>query len=297
MKILITGANGQLGECLQDRLEQTDYEVIAMNRRSLDVTDAAQISNLFKFYNPDIVINAAAYTAVDLAESEQSIAFSINEFGSRNLALACREKNIPLMHISTDYVFDGTASTPYHEENVPNPQSVYGKSKLAGEIAIKESQATYCIVRTAWVFSEYGNNFLKTMLRLASDRDEINIVSDQYGAPTYAGDLAEALIVLIPSVIKPNFESHVLHYNGDESCNWFEFASEIFRHAKSLGVVDKELKLNPITAKKYPTAAARPVYSVLDCARIKQQYNVEASNWETAIPIVIQKIIEKQNLI
>lgn len=290
MKILITGADGQLGRCLQDKLQETDYEVIALNRKSLDITDSTAVEDVFSQHKPDVVINAAAYTAVDRAESEPELAFLVNETGPKNIANECNKHHIPMIHISTDYVFDGTKTTPYVESDKPNPQTVYGKSKLAGELAVKKYADRFCIIRTSWVFSEYGNNFLKTILRLAKERDSLSVVSDQYGNPTYAGDLAAAIITLVPHVMKSNFGSEILNYSGDPACSWFEFAKEIIRQSRSSGLLDKKISVNSILTLNYPTAAVRPMNSVMDTTLIEQKSGINSAEWANSISTVLEKI-------
>lgn len=281
MKVLLTGANGQLGNCFQDRLP-TGWELWATDSDILDITDLAKVKSVVGNYLPDVIINAAAYTAVDKAEVDYEAAALINELGPKNLALAANEVNARLVHVSTDYVFDGNANVPYIETAVTNPLSVYGKTKLDGEIAVIHIQPNALIIRTAWVFSEYGNNFVKTMLRLAQDRDTLGIVSDQFGCPTYAGDIAEAIILLL----QRKATGGIYHFCGDETVAWNEFAEAIFSSALKQGVLKKLPLINGITTVQYPTPAQRPKYSVLDCEKIKNQ-GVILSSWRKRIDEII----------
>ncbi|RYC47835.1 dTDP-4-dehydrorhamnose reductase [Pectobacterium zantedeschiae] len=277
MKILLTGANGQLGRCFQDRLPE-DWQVYATDAAELDITNSDQVNAVVARYQPDAIVNAAAYTAVDKAESEPELAEHINAIGPANLATVAAKYKIRLIHVSTDYVFDGNATTPYSENAETNPLSVYGATKLAGEHAVTAALPDAIIVRTAWVFSEYGNNFVKTMLRLAKERDALSIVADQKGCPTYAGDLAQAII----SLIEKNAECGIYHYCGDKEVSWYEFAKIIFGMAKQQGIIDKLPQLTAITTEQYPTPAHRPQYSSLSCEKIAR-LTIKPSDWVGAL--------------
>jgi dTDP-4-dehydrorhamnose reductase len=281
MKVLLTGANGQLGNCFQDRLPAS-WEMWATDSTILDITDFAKVKKVVADYQPDVIVNAAAYTAVDKAETEHDIAAMINEIGPRNLALAANDIGARLVHVSTDYVFDGEAKKPYSETAATNPLGVYGKTKLNGEIAVALVQPEALIIRTAWVFSEYGNNFVKTMLRLAQTRDELGVVSDQFGCPTYAGDIAQAIIVLI----QKGAVGGIYHFCGDETVTWNEFAEVVFSLAKKHEVLAKIPIVKGITTIQYPTPAKRPKYSVLDCKKIAGQ-GVVLSQWRERVVDVI----------
>lgn len=281
MRILLTGANGQLGNCFQDRLP-AGWNVWATDADVLDITDLTKVMSAVAEYQPDAIVNAAAYTAVDKAENESEIAALINEIGPKNLALAANEVGARLVHVSTDYVFDGEAHTPYIETATTNPLGVYGKTKLDGEIAVSSHQPDALIIRTAWVFSEYGNNFVKTMLRLAQDRDTLGVVSDQFGCPTYAGDIAQAIIVLLQG----KAAGGIYHFCGDETVAWNEFAEAIFSSAIRHGTLAKAPLVNGITTAQYPTPAKRPKYSVLNCEKIQSQ-GVTLSPWKDRIDEII----------
>ncbi|MCG8706890.1 dTDP-4-dehydrorhamnose reductase [Brenneria sp. 4F2] len=281
MKVLLTGANGQLGRCFQDRLPE-GWQVWATDAVELDITKREDVMDAVKNYQPDVIVNAAAYTAVDKAESEPVLAALINETGPENLALAAKEVGARLVHVSTDYVFDGTATRPYVETDPTNPLGVYGKTKLDGENAVSRVLPDAIIIRTAWVFSEYGNNFVKTMLRLAKDRDELGIVADQRGCPTYAGDIAQAIIDLL----QKKADGGIYHFCGDEEISWHGFAEVIFSQALKKGTLAKIPQVKPITTEQYPTPASRPAYSSLNCNKI-EKLGVKPSNWEQAISDII----------
>lgn len=281
MKILLTGAKGQLGRCFQDRLP-SEWEIWATDCDELDITDIGQVEQAVEHFQPDAIVNAAAYTAVDKAESEPELAELINVAGPANLASVANKQHIRLVHVSTDYVFDGKATQPYTETSSTNPLSVYGRTKLAGEQAVMKTAPDSIIVRTAWVFSEYGNNFVKTMLRLAKERDTLSIVNDQRGCPTYAGDLAQAIIELLQQQAKGG----IYHYCGDREVSWYEFAEVIFDVAANKSVLARKPILAPITTEQYPTPAHRPGFSTLACNNVKQ-LSIDLSNWEKALEKVI----------
>lgn len=286
MKILILGSQGQLGRCLYDQFSQTDYDLIYHSRADTDIADFTETSENLIALNPDIVVNATAYTAVDLAETHESLAYQVNHFAVDNLASQCEKIGSFLIHVSTDYVFDGTASRPYKEEDKTNPKSVYGASKLAGEIAIQRTDCRFLIIRTSWVFSEYGNNFFKTMLRLGAERETLSIVGDQIGCPTYAQDIASLIVDLIPRIDKGSVESGIYHFCGDTACSWYQFAKEIFAQADQLGYRTPK-QVQSIATKDYPTPAKRPGYSVFDCTKIENTFNISRSNWRFGIDRVL----------
>lgn len=279
--VLVTGANGQLGKELQQlekktnipfRFFYTDFDV-------LDITGAAQVQHFVSENAIEYIINCAAYTAVDKAETDEETAYKVNYIGAENLA----KSGAKIIHISTDYVFNGTANTPYKEDAPVNPVSVYGKSKLKGEEAVKEYAKDWIIIRTAWLYSEFGNNFVKTMLRLMSERDELNIVSDQRGAPTYAADLAEMILVILES---DEWKSGVYHFSNVGETTWFHFTEKIKEFAAIQGC-----KLNPIPTSEYKTAAVRPMYSVLDKSKIQSAFHVIIPQWEDGLERCIKKLI------
>lgn len=282
MKVLITGCNGQVGHCLVQQLSGK-AQLLALDVSELDITDKDQVIKTVSEFKPDFIINAAAHTAVDKAESEEALSYAINCDGPRYLAEAAHLVGGVMLHISTDYVFSGNKTGQYNEKDVTNPQSVYGKTKLAGELAVAQACSRHIILRTAWVFGEHGNNFVKTMLRLGKERNELSIVGDQFGGPTFAGDIAAALIVIAEKIQTGNEEWGVYHFSGVPHVSWFEFAEAIFSEAYTQGVISNKLKLSTITTDKYPTAARRPENSKLDCQKIKDTFGVEPSNWQLAI--------------
>ena len=282
MLVLMLGANGQLGKCFADNFRLSDYRVIYKTHDDLDITDFSLVERTIRDLNPDVIINACAYTQVDKAEQEKDLAALVNHYAVKNIAKVCGSTGCTFIHFSTDYVFDGELDRPYVEQDSPNPQGVYGLSKLAGEIAIQRTDCRFLIIRTAWVFSEYGSNFFKTMLRLGAERDSLSIVGDQIGCPTYAQDIASLVVGLLPQIESDNVAIGVYHFCGDTPCSWYQFAKEIFSQAKSFGYqTPKQIK--SIVTKDYPTPAARPLYSVLDCAKIQSTFEIKKSNWRHGI--------------
>ena len=274
MKVLVLGSKGQLGRCLNDQLDSTDLNVIYTSRELLDITNFEETkSKIFDFF-PDIVINATAYTAVDKAEEEQEMANIINNLAVANLAKICKQLDSWLIHISTDYVFDGNSDIPYIEDDKKNPQNTYGETKLNGELAIQSLGCNHIIIRTAWLFSEYGNNFLKTMLRLGEDRDELSIVGDQVGSPTYAQDLAKVIVIITNRLKDNSFASGIYHYCGFTSCSWYQFAKLIFLEADQLNFRSPK-KLREISSNLYEKAAKRPDFSILNCSKLDNVLNLE----------------------
>lgn len=265
---LVVGANGQLGNelrlLLKNRAEYVD-------REELDITDRQAVLSFVKPEKYEAVINCAAYTAVDKAEDNEEQAYKINADGPENLALT----GVPLVHISTDYVFDGEKCSPYTENDITNPKSVYGRTKLAGEQAVLNVAHTAVIIRTAWLYSEFGNNFVKTMRRLGEERESLNVVFDQVGTPTYAKDLAQAIIAILPQ-IKTDTKG-VYHFSNEGVCSWYDFATAI------MGQSGLNCQINPIESYQYPTKASRPFYSVLNKAKIKTDFGVDNRHWRQAL--------------
>jgi len=289
MKVLVIGSKGQLGCCLADQLSDTGYEIVFTSRAEIDIADLVSTKVKITALCPTIVINASAYTAVDKAEDDQYEADKVNHIAVDNIASTCSEIGCWLIHISTDYVFDGAASHPYGEDAETNPQGFYGDSKLKGELAIQASGCKYLIIRTAWVYSEYGNNFLKTMLRLGAERDDLSIVGDQIGCPTYAQDIAKSIVSILSCLDLKRSSSGIYHYCGDEPCSWYDFARAIFSEAEIHGLKSPS-NLKSITTVEYPTPAIRPAYSVLDCTKIEDVFGVTRSNWRDGIKIVTERL-------
>ena len=285
MRVLITGCHGQVGSSLTKQLSNHDNTVVlALDREHLDITCQEVVSAAITEFQPTIIINAAAHTAVDKAEEEVELSYAINRDGPKYLAEAAQSVGAAILHISTDYVFEGNKLGEYAESDTTNPQGVYGESKLAGEIAVAKACDKHIILRTAWVFGENGNNFVKTMLRLAGNRDELSIVGDQFGGPTYAGDIANALTKIAQCITQGGaVEFGVYHYSGLPHVSWFEFADVIFDLAVKERVLAKKPTLKSITTEQYPTPAKRPSNSRLSTEKITLGFSVEASDWKTAL--------------
>jgi len=282
MVVLVTGSSGQLGQSLQfiaPNYPQIDF--VFCDSKTLDITNLENCETIFSNYKPDFCINAAAYTAVDKAESEPEKAFAINVTGAKNLAEVSKKFDTILLHISTDFVFDGNKKTPYLEQDLPNPTGVYGQTKLDGEKAIQQVWEKHFIIRTSWVYSQFGNNFMKTMLRLASERDTISVVNDQIGTPTNAVDLAEALIKIVTEYSKLNTEHFygIYNFSNEGQCSWYDFAKKIFE------INNISINLLPIQTTSFPTPAKRPSFSVLDKTKIKKVFGIEINNWDNSIEI------------
>ncbi|WKA47179.1 dTDP-4-dehydrorhamnose reductase [Geobacillus zalihae] len=272
MKIVVTGANGQLGQELVLQLQETNFELHPFTKSELDITNENIVNEVITKIEPDIIINAAAYTKVDQAEIEEETAYLVNAFGQRNLAVAAEKVGAKICYISTDYVFDGSSMIPYREYDRTNPLGVYGKSKLVGEELTKSLCSRYFIVRTAWVYGEFGQNFVKTMLRLAKEKEEIDVVNDQVGSPTYTVDLARFIIDLVQT---EKFGTY--HCTNSGSCSWYEFATAIFEESNI------SVKVNPITTEQFPRLAARPKYSVLDNFAMKVNGFPMLRHWREAL--------------
>jgi dTDP-4-dehydrorhamnose reductase len=275
-KILVTGANGQLGseiKVLAANYPNFDFVFTDIDDFPLDKSE--EIIANFNRIRPDIVINCAAYTAVDKAEKDVVVADAINHLAIATLATLCNASGAKLVHVSTDYVFDGTSPIAYTEIDLPNPKSVYGVTKLAGETAC-------IIIRTAWVYSEFGNNFVKTMLRLMSERDTLSVVNDQVGSPTYAADLAQVILTILDS---SKWESGIYHYSNAGEISWFQFAQDI----KEIG--NKKCEITGIPASSYPTPAERPAYSLLDKSKIKAVYGIEAVDYKISLRLMMEKLL------
>jgi dTDP-4-dehydrorhamnose reductase len=287
MVVLVTGANGQLGQAIHSILgNYPSIDFVFCSSSELNIIDKNNCETIFEKYKPQFCINAAAYTAVDKAESETEKAYAINVTGAQNLAAVCKLNNTTLLHVSTDFVFDGLATQPYSEEAIPNPTGVYGVTKLQGEQAIQSTWEKHFIIRTSWVYSQFANNFMKTMLRLASERDSLSVVSDQIGTPTNAVDLAETLVKIIKSchaelVSASNYG--IYNFSNEGQCSWYDFAKEIFK------VNNISINLQPIPTTAYPTPAKRPAYSVLDKSKIKQVFWVEIKDWREGLNRLILK--------
>lgn len=285
-KILVVGGNGQLGQCLRKIAPEFDwdYEFLFTDSSQLDITDADSIESNFADFNPNFVINASAYTAVDLAETETEKAFAVNAEGVKFLAEACQQYNATLIHVSTDYVFDGDTQISYSEDNFTNPTSVYGASKREGEELALEANPNTIIIRTSWLYSEFNKNFVKTMLHLFSIKNELNIVADQFGQPTNANDLAEAIMQMIRT---PNKKYGIYHFSNYPETTWFHFAQKIAEISQA------DIKLNGITTSEYPTPAKRPKRSTMALDKIEEDYNIDIKNWENSLEGCLKTMTEK----
>lgn len=287
--ILVTGANGQLGSEIK-RISvhhEDNHKFFFTDVAELDITDPEAIDRFIKENNIRYIINCAAYTAVDKAEDDIDLCYKINRDAVNNLGVAAANNKAKVIHVSTDYVYDGTASKPYVETDTVNPQSVYGKSKLAGENALMQTCPDSIIIRTAWLYSIYGNNFVKTMIKYGQERDELNVVADQTGTPTNAADLAQAIIQILNFSEQNEFQPGIYHYSNEGVTTWYDFTLAIHKDA---GIT---CNVNPITTDQYPTKATRPKYSVLDKTKIKTVFNIFIPKWEESLNICVRELLSK----
>lgn len=290
MRVLITGAHGQVGHELV-RLAPAGFTAIGLGSTELDISNPDQVASKLGELKPQLIINAAAYTAVDKAESDSERAYAVNAKGAENLATAAAKLGIPLLHISTDYVFSGDANSPYKETDPTNPTGVYGASKLAGEQAVANHCAQHIIMRTSWVFGAHGNNFVKTMLRLAQARDELGVVADQHGCPTSAASIAKALWALASQYRSDgSLNWGTYHFSNTPATTWYGFAEEIFQQAVALEQLAKAPKVNPINTVDYPTPARRPAWSVMDCSLIEEKLNIAQSDWRDELSEMLKEL-------
>ena len=285
--ILVTGSNGQLGSELRDLSFKYQYNFFFTDAIELDISNSENIERFVERNKIDIILNCAAYTAVDKAEEEEELAYKINYKAVESLGRIAKEKDIGLVHISTDYVFDGKNHRPYIEDDIVSPQSVYGETKLLAEESLLEiNPKKSIIIRTSWVYSSYGNNFVKTMLRLGKERDELGVIFDQVGTPTYARDLAKAILDILPMLKKEDIG--IYHYSNEGVLSWYDFAKEIIRMAKV------DCNINPIETKAYPTPAARPSYSLLNKLKIKETFDIKIPYWKDSLDECLQKMGERK---
>lgn len=283
-KILVTGKNGQLGQELQDEsMKCNSCDWFFVGRDEMDLTQPQSITATLNRIQPDVIVNAAAYTAVDKAESDPETAEAVNTKAVEILAQWAEKYNTKMIHISTDYVFDGNSSEPLTEDATTHPINVYGATKRKGELVLQNSTVDYVIIRTAWVYSTYGANFVKTMLRLMNERDEISVVADQIGTPTYAKDLAEALVQIINS---SDWKSGVYHYSNEGTISWYDFAKAIQEE------IGSQCNVNPISSSDFPTPALRPKFSLLNTNKIQQSYNISIPNWRDSLKNMLHKLMK-----
>lgn len=289
MTILVTGAGGQVGRELGSRCLPGD---IALSRQALDITDSETLARMLDQYHPDVVINTAAYTAVDRAENEPQLAQAVNSDAVAELAKACAERAIPVLHLSTDYVFNGNSESPYPEDAVPDPLNVYGKSKWIGEEGLRQNQPDHIILRTSWVFGQFGNNFLKTMLNLGAEGCDLRVISDQIGGPTPSASVADALLLLARRIEKGDvLPWGTWHYAGQPFVSWYEFAQAIFEAARKGGYITQLPSVHAIATEDYPTAATRPAQSSLSMTQTQRSLGLDPPDWRTVLPSLIHSLL------
>ena len=288
MNVLVVGRSGQLATELRKIRWPGSIRVLALGREQLDLTDPATISAALAAAAPDIVVNAAAYTAVDQAEAEPALAFAVNEAGPSHLAEEAARRNIPLIQLSTDYVFSGSGERPWREDDEPAPLSAYGRSKLAGERAVIARAPKHIVLRTSWLFAAHGHNFVRTMLRLGAERSALRIVADQHGCPTAAADLARVIAQLACALLAQQGPFGIYHYAGAGAVSWYGFAAAIFQEAGDLLATTPAL--SPITTKEFAAPAPRPAFSVLDCSKIERDFGVTRRSWELGLRDVLAEL-------
>lgn len=295
MKILVIGNKGMLGQDLMIRLKQSRHVAIGLDIPDIDITKEQEVLSGCVNLAPELIINCAAYTAVDKAEAESDLAFSVNCDGAANLANASKSMDIPLVHISTDYVFDGKSRHPYREDDPVNPLGVYGQSKWEGEQAVRSILASHLIIRTAWLFGVNGHNFVKTMLRLAAEKKEIKVVSDQFGCPTWTGDLADGMKTIVDQIAANTSQINwgTYHFCGKGETTWHRFAQAIVDEGKQREHF-KVNKIIPITTSDYPTPAARPAWSVLDCRKLEENFQVVPIDWRQGLARMMTELYASQ---
>ncbi|MEO0553757.1 MAG: dTDP-4-dehydrorhamnose reductase [Bacteroidota bacterium] len=284
MRVLVTGANGQLGSEFKQLAEESAYKFVFCDIEEMDLSNKDSIIDFLNKNPVDFIISAGAYTNVDGAENDVELAKLVNGVAPGIIAEFCRKNSTRLIHISTDYVFDGEFSTPIKEEATPNPKSVYGVTKLLGEKAITQSLDNYYIIRTSWVYSNFGKNFVRTMLRLGAEKEQLAVVCDQIGTPTYAGDLASMILNIVKEVNSGNDQPGIYNFSNEGVCSWYDFASEIMKLSE-LGC-----KVIPVNSDQFPTVAARPNFSVLDKSKIKKQFNIKIEHWSDRLLTCLEKI-------
>jgi len=293
MRIMIIGGNGQLGwEMTRQGRRQPDTVVFPLDLPEIDITDTANIDGHVSGIQPHVVVNCAAYTDVDRAESQVDAAYRVNRDGAANIAQACRQHQLPLIHVSTDFVFDGAKRTPYVESDPVSPLGVYGQSKAAGDVAVQKTLTRHIIIRTAWLYGVHGRNFVKTMIRLGQDKPELNVVADQLGCPTAAADLAQAMLQICHAL--PTADDRVwgtYHYCGQGQASWYDLAVATHDLAKARGV-KIVAHTRPITTAQYPTPARRPAYSVMDCTRIRKAFSVSTHPWQESLQRAIDRLYD-----
>lgn len=292
MRVLISGARGQVGHELL-RLAPEGFSIHGLGSAELDIADAGQVARVVEELQPQLIINAAAYTAVDKAESEPERAWAVNRDGVAHLAMEAERLGIPVLHISTDYVFAGDAQTPYRETDPTGPTGVYGASKLGGEVMLAANCSRHIVLRTSWVFGSHGNNFVKTMLRLGREREELGVVADQQGCPTSAASIAGALWALARQFREQGtLPWGIYHFSGTPACTWHQFATEIFGQAVARGLLERAPRVRAIATSDYPTPATRPAWSVLDCGKLRETCSIEQRDWRHDLGLVLGELVD-----
>jgi dTDP-4-dehydrorhamnose reductase len=286
-RIVVIGGAGQVGEEFHHQALPSDWSCIGLYRSDLDLTEPASFKPILGVLEPDLIINAAGYTNVDKAEAEEDLAMQVNARAPGELAKVAADFGIPFLHISTDYVFDGSSDRPWTEDDEPNPINAYGRSKLKGERVVLDSGALAIVLRTSWVFSPYGSNFVKTMLRLGAKHEQLSIVADQQGGPTAADDIAAALITVGQKLLEGSTQGGVYHFAGQPAVTWAEFAEAIFDYANWL---DRRPDIQPIKTVDYPTPARRPLNSILDCSKIKKDFDIAQPDWHEALKRTLNEL-------
>jgi len=298
VKVLVFGAGGQVGREVSRATRLASFEVLALDKAASDITDLGAVSTVIVRHKPDLVINLAAYTAVDRAESEAEMAWAANCAGAALIAGLCSECSIPLIHLSTDYVFDGRKAGPYEEDDDVNPLSVYGRSKEAGERAVRAATTQHVILRTSWVYGAHGTNFVKTMLRLGRERPVLRVVADQHGCPTAAAEITSSLVRIADEIQRGSAIWGTYHFAGSGSTSWHGFAEEIVDLGTHYGAwpIGSRPRVEPITTDQYPTPAHRPMNSVLDCGKIAEELGISAPPWQTSLMPVVRELLERENI-
>ena len=297
MRILLTGCDGQVGWEICRKAAHYGFDVVPTDIGNLDITDIDAIRSLHSDQPSDIIINSAAYTAVDKAEDDEELAHQVNAVGAENLAIVARENDLPMLHISTDYIFNGDATTAYNDDSNPDPQGVYGKTKLAGEVLVQKANQKYVPLRTSWVFGIEGQNFVKTMLRLGKEKEEISVVADQFGSPTFAGHIATALLELTRQYQSDtNLPWGSYNFCDAGTTTWYMFTVKIMQLAVDQGILSTSPVVRPIRTEDYPTAATRPAYAVMDCSRFADTFpQIGISSWESGLREMISTLAKESN--
>lgn len=295
MRVVVTGHSGQVARCVaQVANDQLDLDIVFLHRPDFDLLETSSVEDQICQHSPDIVVSAAAYTAVDLAEDEENLAFAINAVGAGAVAAAAKKCDAPIIHISTDYVFDGTKEGEYSETDVPNPQTAYGRTKLAGESFVASANPEHIILRTAWIFSAFGQNFVKTMLRIAKEKNEVGVVNDQFGNPTSAYEIAKAIIAVAKLIVEPEFDSFgVYHFAGPETMSWADFAKVVFEQSAAQG--GPICSVTEIDTSQFPSRAVRPKNAAMDCSKFEAVFGRGVAHSDMDVRLSVSEIIKNSH--